>query len=307
MNKAQFHLETISETKTEGTYAVYPLPRGFGNTVGNMLRRILLSSLEGAAVTHVKIKGVSHPFTAVKGLKEDVMAFLLNIKRVRFAFTGDETQKLILKKKGKGIITAADIEDSTLCKVINTDLYLGELAEDGSIEVEIYVAKGVGYQPSEEKETSEYGMLPLDSVFSPVLNVSISVEGARVGSKTNFDKVILNVLTDGSVTGLAALKTASAIVVNYFNLIGAGGLPIEKKEVDTHQAQVTQKEQDDRENMMVDELDLPTRVINALIKHGVETVKQLTAMQDEDFAKVRGLGKKSVEELKVKLHELKLV
>jgi DNA-directed RNA polymerase subunit alpha len=307
MEKAQFHLETISETKTEGTYAIYPLPRGFGNTVGNMLRRIMLSSLEGAAVTHVKIKGVSHPFTAVKGLKEDVMAFLLNLKRVRFAFSGEDEQKLILKKKGKGLITAADIEDSTLCTVINSDLYLGELADDGAIEVEIHVNKGVGYEPSEEKETQEYGLLPLDSIVSPVLNVSISVEGARVGRKTNFDKVNLSIMTDGSITGLEALKKASSIVVNYFSLIGAGGLPIEKKEVDTHQAQVTQKEQDDRENMMVDELDLPTRVINALIKHGVETVKQLTAMQDEDFAKVRGLGKKSVEELKVKLHELKLV
>ena len=307
MEKAQFHVETIEETKTEGTYAIYPLPRGFGNTIGNLLRRILLSSMEGSAVTYVKIKSVSHPFTTVKGLKEDVMTFLLNIKKVRFAFSGDQVQKLTLKKKGKGIITAADIEDSTICKVLNTDLYLGEVAEDGSLEVEIHVNKGVGYEPSEDKETQEYGLLPLDSVYTPILNVSIKVEGARVGRKTNFDKVLLSVKTDGSVSGLNAIKTASAIVVNYFSLIGAGGLPIEKKEIDAHQAQVTQKEQDDRENMMVDELDLPTRVINALIKHGVETVRQLTAMQDEDFAKVRGLGKKSVEELKVKLHELKLV
>lgn len=307
MDKPNFHFDVVEENKNGGTYVLTPLPRGYGYTIGNVLRRVLLSSLEGAAITYVKVKGASHPFTTIKGLKEDVLNFILNLKQVRFKFAGEDEQKLVLKKKGTGKITGADIEDSSLCKVVNKDLYLGELASDGSLEIELFVNKGVGYEPSEEKEVREFGVLPLDSIFTPVTNVAISVEGTRVGRKSNYDKVTLKIVTDGSVNGTEALKEAGKILVSYFNLLIQGGA---EKPVETTSKEETarmREEKDGQDTMMVDELDLPTRVINALIRQGIETVKQLSEMKDEDFAQIRGLGKKSIEELKMKLKELKIV
>ncbi len=306
MEKAKFYIEKLEETLTSGTYVMHPLPRGFGQTMGNVLRRVLLSSLEGAAITHVKIKGVTHPFVTIKGMKEDVLNLLLNLKQVRFNFSAEDEQKLILKKKGKGPVTAGNIEDSGVCSVVNTDLYLGELADDGVLDVEIYVNKGVGYVPAEDKEQREYGMLALDSIFTPVVNVSFKVEGARVGRKTNYDKLVLSIVSDGSIAPRAALDQAAITLVNYFQLLVEGGMEIPKATENKGGSQQSGSG-DEKETMMVDELDLPTRVINALIKHGIENVSQLAKMTDEDYAKVRGLGKKSVEELKVKLQELKLI
>lgn len=307
MNKPHFQIEPVLEEKNKGIFAVYPLERGYGNTMGNVLRRVLLSSLPGAAVNFVKIKGISHPFSTVKGLKEDVLTFLLNVKLVKFAYTAEEEQKLVLKKKGKGKIYAKDIEDSTLCKVVNGDLYLGELADDGSLEVELYVDRGIGYVPAEEKEPREYGLLPLDSIYTPILNVMVQVEGTRVGRKTNYDKLLLTIETDGSISPKDALSKAATQLVHYFTMLSMGGVEMPKQDNMSTLSAAASLNKEDKDTMMVDELDLPTRVINALIKHGVETVKQLVAMQDDDFAQIRGLGKKSVDELKDKLKELKLV
>lgn len=305
MEKPNFYIETVKENKTEGTYILSPLPRGMGNTMGNVLRRVMLASLPGAAITHVKIKGVTHAFSTVKGLKEDTLMFLLNLKAVRFMFDADGPQKLSLKIKGAKKITAKDISDSSLCKVINSDLYLGELASDGSLDVELTVNKGIGYEAAEDKE-AEYGVLAIDSIYSPVLNVSVKVEGTRVGRKTNFDKLNLEIKTDGSLTGSQALKEASKYLVEFFNSFLSGGVLRKETEQEERQAKKKQDNEEDHDSMMVDELDLPTRVINALIKHGIETVKQLNQMKDEDFNEIRGLGKKSIEELKEKLKEMQL-
>jgi DNA-directed RNA polymerase subunit alpha len=307
MNQPNFYIEVLSQDKNNGVYVISPLPRGMGYTIGNMLRRVLLSALPGAAVTHVKIKGVSHPFSTIKGLKEDVLNLLLNIKGLRFAFQADKEQKLTLKVKGAKKITAKDIDDSSVCKVINTDLYLGELAPDGTLEMEIYVNQGVGYEPQEEKEANEYGLLALDSIYSPVTNVSVKVENTRVGRKNNFDKLTMEVKTDGSLTGEAALKKASQLLVSYFDLLVDGGNEKASLVKEEKVEKKTANEEEENNTMMVDELDLPTRVINALIKHGIETVKQLSEMKDEDFTEIRGLGKKSIEELKVKLREMNLI
>ncbi len=304
MEKPNFHIETLTESKQSGVYALYPLPRGFGYTIGNALRRVLLSSLEGAAVTYVKIKNITHPFTTIKGLKEDVLSFLLNIKQLRFSFKAKDEQRLLLKKKGPGKITAKDIEDNPLCKIVNPDLYLGELASGGSIEAEIFVNKGVGYEPTEEKEDRGYGVLSVDSVFSPVENVAIQVEGTRVGRKTNYDKLTITIDTDGSITGTTALKQAGQILVEYFDLLVKGGRELPTEKEPTQEAKTTNMAKDTKEGMMVDELDLPTRVINALIKHGIETVKELGKMSDAELSQVRGLGKKSIEQLKEKVREL---
>ena len=302
MTKANFFVETKKSTDNHGVLELYPLERGFGQTMGNVLRRTMLASLSGAAVTYVKIKGVSHPFSTIKGLKEDVLALILNLKLLRFKFDSKQEQKLSLKVKGPKKVTAALINDSPMCKVINKDLYLCELAKDGGLEIDIYVNQGVGYVAAEEKEEREFGLIPVDSVYSPVTNVQLKVQPTRVGSKTNYDKLILTIDTDGSVSPENALDKAAQILVDQFGLLVKGGVEKPKQEIRTPEQEAQDKE--DRQDMMVDELDLPTRVINALIKHGIETVSRLKNLSDEELAQVRGLGKKSIEELKDKLKEI---
>jgi len=302
MQKANFFVEVKEETDNHGVIELYPLARGFGQTIGNVLRRTMLASLEGASIDYVKVKGVSHPFSTVKGLKEDVLTLLLNLKLLKFKFSATNEQKIVLKAKGPKKISAADIQDSPLCEVINKELYLCELAKDGVIEIELYVNRGIGYVPADDKEERDFGMMPMDSIFSPVNNVQIAVEGARVGRKTNYDKLILTVDTNGSMTPSKALNRASEIMVDQFSLIMNGGVEKPKEEVMVKHESNNNSEE--RTDMMVDELDLPTRVINALIKFGIETVTQLKNLNDEELSQVRGLGKKSIEELKDKLTEL---
>ena len=302
MQKPNFFVDVKVSEANHGVLELYPLERGFGQTLGNVLRRTMLGALEGAAVNYVKIKGVSHPFSTVKGLKEDVLTLLLNLKLLRFKQDSNDEQKLVLKVKGEQQVTAKAIKDSPLCEVINKDLYLCELAKDGSLEIELYVNKGVGYVPSEEKEEREFGLMPIDSVYSPVTNVQISVTGTRVGRKTNFDKLILTIDTDGSVTPRQALDKATQGLVDQFSLMLSGGVTKPKLKPIKLENDGTEKEE--RTDMMVDELELPTRVINALIKYGVETVTELKNLNDEELSQVRGLGRKSIEELKDKLKEI---
>lgn len=302
MTKANFFIETKDSSATHGVVELYPLEKGFGQTMGNVLRRTLLASLEGAAVNYVKIKGVSHPFSTIKGLKEDVLTLLLNLKLLRFQFAAAQEQKLLLKIKGAKQVTAANIDDSPLCKVLNKDLYLCELAKDGVLEIELFINQGVGYVAAEEKEEREFGVMPVDSVYTPVTGVQLQVQPSRVGSKTNFDKLILTITTDGSLSARQALDKAAHILVDQFSLLIEGGIAKPKTEVS--QVQLKSSEKEDHQDMMVDELDLPTRVINALIKHGIETVSDLRNLPDEELSQVRGLGKKSIEELKDKLKEL---
>lgn len=300
MLKPQFSVETISESATSGVYIITPLPRGFGHTMGNSLRRVLLSSLTGAAVSYVKIKGVSHPFGIIKGVKEDVIEFLLNVKRLRFSFDSEEEQVIKLSKKGEGNVYASDIQDNPLCKILNKDLVLCELSSKGAIEVEFYVSKGSGYESASHKEEKGFEILQVDSLFSPVISVNLQVESTRVRRLTNYDKLTVSIETDGSITGREALDKASRLMIEYYTLLVAGGF--EKKPEDSQDGRVKPGMQ--TSDVMVDELDLPTRVINALVKNNIETVKQLRQLSDEDFSKIRGLGKKSVEELKAKLENL---
>ena len=302
MQKPNFFVDVKVSEANHGVLELYPLERGFGQTLGNVLRRTMLGALEGAAVNYVKIKGVAHPFSTVKGLKEDVLTLLLNLKLLRFKQDSNDEQKLVLKVKGEQQVTAKAIKDSPLCEVINKDLYLCELAKDGSLEIELYVNKGVGYVPSEEKEEREFGLMPIDSVYSPVTNVQISVTGTRVGRKTNFDKLILTIDTDGSVTPRQALDKATQGLVDQFSLILSGG--VTKPKIKPVKLENDGTEKEERIDMMVDELELPTRVINALIKYGVETVTELKNLNDEELSQVRGLGRKSIEELKDKLKEI---
>jgi len=302
MQKANFFVEIKEESANHGVIELYPLTRGFGPTIGNVLRRTLLASLEGAAVDYIKIKGVSHPFSTVKGLKEDVLNLILNLKSLKLKFSASEEQKLLLKVKGPKKITAGDITDNPLAEIQNKDLYLCELAKDGSLEIELYVNRGIGFVPADEKTEREFGLMPIDSIYTPITNVQMLIEGARVGRKTNYDKLILTIDTDGSIKPSEALNKAAAVMVEQFILIVSGGLEMPKVEAPVKHSSENLNEE--RTDMMVDELDLPTRVINALIKHGIETVTQLKNLSDDELSQVRGLGKKSIEELKEKLVEL---
>lgn len=302
MIKASFFVETKKNNANQAVIELYPLERGFGQTLGNVLRRTMLASIEGASLNYVKIKGVSHPFSTIKGLKEDVLSFILNLKQLQFKFDAEDEQKLVLKAKGPQKLTASAITDSALCKVLNKNQYLAELAQGASLEVELYVNKGVGYVPSDEKPEREFGVIAVDSAYTPVKNVQLKVEPTRVGRKTNFDKLILTIDTDGSLSPKQALDTATKILLEQFNLILKGGVPKPKEPEPKNKLDNT--DLDDRPDMMVDELELPTRVINALIKHGIENVSQLKEVPDAELSRVRGLGKKSVEELKEKLKDL---
>lgn len=300
MLKPQFSVEIVEESTHRGVYVISPLPRGFGHTMGNSLRRVLLSSLVGAAVTYIKIKGVSHPFGIVKGVKEDVIELLLNIKQLRFVCDSEEEHVIKLSKKGEGKIYASDLQDNPLCKVLNKDLVLCELSSKGAIEAELYVSRGIGYESAAGKESKGFEILPVDSLFSPIVSVNLKVESTRVSRLTNYDKLTLNIETDGSMTGRQALDKSSSLMVEYFTLLCSGGMVKKQEEMQNGQRARGMQSSD----VMVDELDLPTRVINALVKNNIETVKQLRELTDEDFSKIRGLGKKSVEELKAKLENL---
>lgn len=293
----QFQLRVVEETNDRGIYSVGPLPRGYGHTLGNALRRVLLSSLEGVAVTHIRVKGITHPFDTLKGMKEDTIELLLRLKQLRFSSNEEGEQKLVVKKKGPVIVTAKDIQDSSSCSVVNKDLVLCELSDGGTLDMEIYVNRGVGYTDAEEQEDKGFDVIKVDSMYSPVRQVAISVEQTRVNRLTNNDKLTLTIDTDGSLSPREALDNGGKTLMLFVQALVKGGISEEAPLKETSTGGTSK-------DMMVDELDLPTRVINALVKNKIETVAQLKELSDEDFSKIRGLGRKSVEELKEKLREM---
>jgi DNA-directed RNA polymerase subunit alpha len=286
-------------SKKEANYAKFmiaPLEAGYGHTLGTTLRRILLSSLRGAAITTAQVSGVKHQFSTLKGLKEDVVEFLLNLKQVRLAYSGSEPVKLTLSAKGEGVVTAGDIKTPASVKIVNPELVLASLAKDGKLEAKMEAELGVGYSVSEERKTNKIGVIPLDALFSPVTKVNYEVEETRVGRKTNFDKLVLEIWTDGTVAPQEALVEAARIAVAYFNQIVSP-----KKEA------VKEVEKVDSfgaiGKLSVEEINLPTRVANALAKAGYDTVEKLAQAKKEDLVKVRNLGEKSLKIIRIALME----
>jgi DNA-directed RNA polymerase subunit alpha len=219
---------TAGASKNEGVLTVEPCYQGYGTTVGNALRRVLLSSLPGAAGYAVKIKGAQHEFTTLKGVKEDVLGLILNIKQLRLKIFTDEPVKLTLKAKGSGVVKAGDIEKNADVEIVNKDLAIAELTEkDAEIELEIFVNKGRGYLPVEERDKSdlEVGAIAIDSLYSPVVNVGFKVENTRVGEITNYDKLIMNIETDGTISPEEAVDQAVKIISDYFTVVATRGVP----------------------------------------------------------------------------------
>jgi len=289
-----------SQEKTKGNYGKFiisPLEQGYGDTLGNSLRRVLLSSLPGAAITSVRISGVKHQFSTLKGMKEDVVEFILNLKKVRFSFKSDKSVKGTISVKGAGEIKAKDIKLPATVEVTNPELTLATLNKGAKLDAEVEIGTGAGYSLAEERETGEVGLIPLDASFSPIFRVNYKVEETRVGRLTNYDKLILEIWTDGTISAKESLVQASKILISYFNQIISPKKRAkkEKPEVVDMLGPVGK--------LSVEEIGLPTRVANALSKAGYETVEQLVAAKKEDLAKVRNLGEKSLKIISIALAE----
>ncbi len=298
MFEPNFKIKAQEERDDYGKFIIEPLDQGFGHTLGNALRRILLSSLPGAAVTTIKIEGVKHQFSTIPGLSEDVVEFILNVKKIRFKLSKNELVKVTLSARGPGKITAGDLKVTSGLEVVNKDLYLGTLSDSKSkIEAEMTVEPGFGFLPAEEQKTGAVGIIPLDATFSPVLRVNYKVEATRVGRMTNLDKLILEVWTDKTIDPLSAVRNTAKILVSYFLQI------YEPKAVPTEGVAVTPAVSDEILKMTIEELDLPTRISNAFKNGGIETVGQLLGTPKKELMKIKNLGGKSITTVEEKLRE----
>lgn len=305
IEKPSIEIEELNESGTYGKFVVEPLEGGFGITIGNSLRRVLLSSLPGAAVSVIKIRGVEHEFSTIPGVFEDVPQIILNIKELVINYDGDEDVKVIVEKKGEGEIKASDLKAEVNLNIINPDHHIATLNEDADVYMELTIKKGRGYEPSELKkdESAEISVIPIDSNYTPVKKVNWKVESTRVGQRTDFDKLILEVSTDGSMAADEAVSLAAKILTEHLNLFV--GLTEHANEVNI----MVEKEEDQKEKvleMSIEELDLSVRSYNCLKRAGINSVQELADKSEADMMKVRNLGRKSLEEVKYKLEDLGL-
>lgn len=297
-------LKTVKEDGHRATFAVEPLHSGYGMTLGNSLRRVILSSLSGAAVTAVKIDNVSHEFSAVDGVKEDVVEIILNLKKLRFKVYTDEPQFIILTKTGKGPVTAGDIKASADIEVVNTDQHIATLDNaKATLGMEIKVEKGRGYVPVEarENEKLEVGMIAVDALYSPVRRVRYNVENTRVGQATDLDRLMIEVETDGSITPHDAVRQAAEILVNHFSVVAGNPAPVltagaEPETSDGGAAKI-----------MIEEVNLSPRTTNALMNNDIRTMKDLMRLSDTDLKELKGFGAKAYDEVKEKIVEMGLI
>jgi len=292
----------VEETGDEnyGRFVIEPLERGYGITLGNSLRRILLSSLPGAAVTSIRIEGVLHEFSTVPGVVEDVTDIVLNIKELVLKLHGDGPATLRLEAEGEGPVTAADIEHGPDVEILNPDLHIATLDKGGRLSMEMTVEKGRGWVPAErnKKDNQPIGVIAVDSIFSPVRKVNYEVHNTRVGQVTDYDQLILEVWTNGSIRPDEAVSVAAKILIEHLQLFvnlteAADNLEVLVKKDETPKDRIL--------SMTIEELDLSVRSYNCLKRAGINTVEELIKKTEADMLKVRNLGKKSLQEVKEKL------
>jgi DNA-directed RNA polymerase subunit alpha len=300
---------------TSATFAIEPLHSGYGMTLGNSLRRVLLSSISGAAVTAFKIEGVTHEFTAVSGVKEDVVDIMLNLKGVRFRVYGSEPQTLRIVKSGKGTVTAKDIQTNADVEIVNPEHVIATIDDaKGKLTVDLRVEVGRGYRTIEEgaaKKSTD--MIALDAIFSPVLRVRYKVENTRVGQATDLDKLLLTVDTDGSITPQDAFEEAAAILINQYTAL-AGKTRVATNELTTSETGTQESEfgndmlgdEPTALNTSIEDLNLSARTTNALINNDIHTIRDLFALNDAELRDLKGFGSKALDEVKEKLAELEL-
>ncbi len=292
-------IEEVSSDGNTSTFEVQPLQDGYGVTLGNALRRVLLSSLEGAAVTGIQIAGVFHEFSTIENVKEDVTQIVLNVKQLRLRSFARHAVTLKLMKRGAGPVTAADIAESADIEIVNPDLVLLTLdSDDGAIEMDLTVETGVGYRPAEHTEEMPIGVIPVDAIFSPVRRVNFTVSDTRVGQMTNFDRLTLEVETDATTTPQAAVAQAATILVNELSRFAEiGRAPRAIGDEAAAGSSVSANLLD----APIEELDLPMRAYNSLKRNNITKIGQVLALSDDEFLRMRNFGKKSLDELKERL------
>lgn len=291
------------ETPTDdsyGKYVIEPLERGYGTTLGNSLRRVLLSSLPGTAVTSIRISGIQHEFSAIPGVKEDVTEIVLNIKRIIARLHSDEPKTVYIEASGEGEVTAGDIKADGEVEILNPELHIATLGPDASLSMELTLDHGRGYVPADKNKNPQQiiGTIPVDSIYTPVLKVNYAVENTRVGNQTDFDKLTLEVWTDRTISPRDAVSLGAKILVDHFTLftdlsdsIGSRSTVVEK--VETQRDKVLE--------MIIEELDLSVRSFNCLKRANINTVEDLISKTQDEMIKVRNLGRKSLEEVEHKL------
>lgn len=294
-------IKKVSEKDSRGVFAIEPLYPGYGMTLGNSLRRVILSSLPGGAVTAVKIDGVSHEFSSIPKVKEDVIEIILNLKELRVKVFSDEPQYLMLDVSGKKVVKASDIKAPSTVEIVNPDLVIATLDNaQAKLGMEIRVEQGRGYVPVENREGErlEVGMIAVDAKYSPIRRVRYNVENTRVGQMTNLDKLIMDVETDGTISPQDAVNYAADLLVKQFTVLSGKELEVELEEtkVDDSETQAAK--------ILVEEINLSPRTTNALLNNDIKTISDLMKLTNEELKGLKGFGNKAYEEVKEKLEEL---
>ncbi|NEZ46645.1 DNA-directed RNA polymerase subunit alpha [Clostridium niameyense] len=305
IEKPKIECVESTEDGSYGKFVIEPLERGYGTTLGNALRRILLSSLPGVAADHIKIDGVLHEFSTVNGVREDVTELILNIKSLALTMEGEGPKTIYIDEVGPKEVTAADIKSNGDVEVINKDLHIATLDENGKLYMEINVNRGRGYvtQNKNKSDDMPIGTIAVDSIYTPVKRVNFSIENTRVGQITDYDKLTLEVLTNGTIKPEEAISLSAKILIEHFKLFMTLTDHADDMEI------MVEKEEDKKEKvleMTIEELDLSVRSYNCLKRAGINTVQELCERTIDDMMKVRNLGKKSLEEVEQKLEALEL-
>ena len=305
IEKPRIEVVDTGSSDTYGKFVVEPLERGYGTTLGNSLRRVLLSSLPGVAVTSVKIDGILHEFSTIEGVKEDVTEIILNIKGLTAKITGDGPKVVYIEAEGAGEVNAGSIKCDSEVEILNPDMHIATLGDGARLYMEITLDKGRGYVPSERNKqqmTPVIGVIPVDSIYTPVLKVNYTVENTRVGQITDYDKLTLEVWTNGTITAKEAVSLGAKVIIEHLNLfVDLSG--------ETYAGDSIMVEKDDKGKekvleMTIEELDLSVRSFNCLKRAGINTVEDLINKSEDDMMKVRNLGRKSLEEVVNKLASL---
>lgn len=303
--KANFNIANYDETDNYGKFVIEPLERGFGTTLGNSLRRVLLSSLPGSAVYAIKVQGAIHEFSAVDGVVEDVTSIILNLKKLVFDVDSDESATMIIDVEGPATVTGADIQCPSEVTMISNDMEIAHVAQGAHLYMELYAKKDRGYVSADQnkKEINTIGIIPTDSIYSPVEKVSYAVEPTRVGESAKYDQLTLEIETNGALKPYEAISLAAKILVEHLNMfVELTDMAVNMEVMSEAQSDTTNKVLD----MTIEELDLSVRSYNCLKRAGIKTVQDLAAKSEDDMIKVRNLGKKSLKEVKEKLVELGL-
>lgn len=299
------NITVVDQEESYGKFVVEPLERGFGTTLGNSFRRVLLTSIPGTALSYIQIDGVLHEFSTIPGVKEDVTKIILNLKKLELKSLSKDVKQVEIDVEGPATVTAADLKVDSEVKVLNPDQYICTIAQGGHLHMTLAVKQGRGYVAASDNKTDDMpiGVIPVDSLFSPIKKVNYQVEATRVGKRDDFDKLTLEIWTDGSIKPEDALSFAAKILIEHFKAFLSKNIDTQFNDV------MVEKEDDQKEKklkMTIEELDLSVRSYNCLKRAGINTLQELTDKTEADMMRVRNLGRKSLEEVKNKLADLGL-